>query len=95
CEEARELEQGHLHHAPPTNPQTGEPEDPEVGFPAAEHHIAEREWPMRVAMALLGFGALFAGLIQIPGIDHVITTFLEGTFEDSTLYADEPSAADS
>ena len=38
----------------PTNPHTGEPEDTDVGFPGAEHHIAEREWPMRVAMAVLG-----------------------------------------
>ncbi len=93
CREAEELEQGHIHHAAPTNPHTGEPEDTDVGFPGEEHHIAEREWPMRAAMAVLGFGALFAGLIQIPGVDHVVTTFLEGTFESSTLYADEPSVA--
>jgi NADH-quinone oxidoreductase subunit L len=91
CEEAAELEQGHIHHAPPTNPHTGEAEDTDVGFPGEEHHIAEREWPMRAAMAVLGFGALFAGLIQIPGVDHVVTTFLEGTFESSPLYAQEPS----
>ncbi len=93
CEEARELEQGHLHHAPPTNPQTGEAEDTDVGFPAEEHHIAEREWPMRVAMGMLGIGALLAGLIQVPGVDDLVTTFLEGTFEDSALYAAEPSTA--
>ena len=84
-----------MHHAEPTNPHTGEAEDVDVGFPGAEHHIAEREWPMRAAMAVLGFGALFAGLIQVPGVDHVITTFLEGTFESSTLYHQEPSTADS
>ncbi len=95
CEEAEELEGGHLHHAEPTNPHTGEAEDVDVGFPGPEHHIAEREWPMRGAMAVLGVGALFAGVIQIPGVDHVITTFLEGTFESSTLYAQEPSTADS
>ena len=34
CEEARELEHGHLvHHDVPTNPQTGEAEDVDVGFP--------------------------------------------------------------
>ena len=54
CEEAKELEQGHLHHAEPVNPATGEPEDTDVGFPGPEHHIAEREWPMKVAMAVLG-----------------------------------------
>jgi NADH-quinone oxidoreductase subunit L len=95
CKEATELEQGHMHHAEPTNPHTGEAEDVDVGFPGEEHHIAEREWPMRAAMAVLGFGALFIGLIQVPGVDHVVTTFLEGTFESSTLYAQEPSVADS
>jgi NADH-quinone oxidoreductase subunit L len=93
CEEARELEGGHLHHAEPTNPQTGEPEDTDIGYPGPEHHIAEREWPMRVAMALLGVGALLGGLIQIPGVDDVVTKFLEGTFESSSLYAIEPSTA--
>ena len=48
--EAKELERGHLAHAEPANPATGEPEDTDVGFPGAEHHIAEREWPMKVAM---------------------------------------------
>ena len=45
-----ELEQGHLAHAEPENPLTGEKEDTDVGFPGAEHHIAERDWPMRLAM---------------------------------------------
>jgi NADH-quinone oxidoreductase subunit L len=93
CDEARELEEGHIHHAEPMNPQTGEPEDTDVGYPGPEHHIAEREWPMRAAMALLGVGALLGGLLQIPGVDHVVTTFLEGTFETSPLYAMEPSTA--
>ena len=65
--EARELEEGHLHHAEPANPATGEPEDTDVGFPGAEHHIAEREWPMKVAMSILGFGAVFAGTDPGPG----------------------------
>ncbi len=95
CEEAKELEGGHMHHAPPTNPHTGEAEDTDVGFPGEEHHIAEREWPMKVAMALLGVGALFGGLIQIPGIDDVVTKFLDGTFYSSSLYAIEPSTEDS
>ena len=43
-EEARELEHGHLYHAPEhTNPATGEVEDTDVGFPGPDHHIAERE----------------------------------------------------
>ncbi|CAN5528166.1 NADH-quinone oxidoreductase subunit L [soil metagenome] len=91
CAEARELEGGHIHHAEPANPQTGEPEDTDVGFPGAEHHIAEREWTMKIAMGVLGFGALFAGLVQVPGIDDVIEKFLEGSFEDSTLYGDLPT----
>ena len=50
--EARELEEGHLHHAEVhTNPMSGEVEDTDVGFPGPEHHIAEREMPMRAAMA--------------------------------------------
>ena len=87
CEEASELERGHLHHAEPENPATGEKEDTDVGFPGPEHHIAERESPMRWAMAILGFGALFAGFLQIPGVDHVVESFLEPTFEGSR-YAD-------
>ena len=83
CEEARELEEGHLAHGDPENPATGEKEDTDVGFPGAEHHIAERAWPMRVAMGVLGFGAIFGGLIQIPGVDDVLTKFFEGTFESS------------
>ena len=42
CPEAKELEEGHLAHGDHTNPATGEKEDTEVGFPGAEHHIAER-----------------------------------------------------
>jgi NADH-quinone oxidoreductase subunit L len=95
CDEAKELEGGQIHHAAPTNPHTGEAEDTDVGFPGPEHHIAEREWPMRAAMSVLGFGALFAGLIQVPGVDHVVTSFLDGTFESSALYHEEPSTADS
>src|SRR5688500_14432832 len=61
-DEAKELEQGHLAHAEhPFNPATGEEEDTDVGFPGPGHYIAEREWPMKVAMSVLGFGALFAG----------------------------------
>jgi NADH-quinone oxidoreductase subunit L len=85
--EARELEQGHISHAEPENPATGEKEDTDVGFPGPEHHIAEREMPMKIAMSILGFGALFAGFLQIPGVDHVVESFLEPTFEGSR-YAD-------
>jgi NADH-quinone oxidoreductase subunit L len=81
--EARELEEGHLAHHPPANPATGELEDTDVGFPAEEHHIAEREWPMRTAMVPLAILALVAGAVQIPGVTDVIEHFLEPTFEDS------------
>jgi NADH-quinone oxidoreductase subunit L len=91
CPEARELEGGHLAHAEPENPATGEREDPDVGFPGPGHHIAEREAPMRIAMAVLGAGALLAGLVQIPGVTHVVETFLEGTFEGSRFADQVPS----
>ena len=68
CAEARELERGHLAHAEPENPATGEREDVDVGFPGPEHHIAERAAPMRAAMAMLGTLALIGGLLQIPGV---------------------------
>ncbi len=83
--EAKELEEGHLHHADPVNPATGEPEDTDVGFPGPIHWIAERALPMRIAMAALAFGALFGGFVQIPGVTHVIDSFLEPTFESSTI----------
>jgi NADH-quinone oxidoreductase subunit L len=84
--EARELEGGHLAHAEPFNPQTGETEDTDVGCPGAEHHIAERDLPMKAAMAVLGFLALFGGLVEVPGLDDAITNFLAGSFLDSSLY---------
>ena len=85
CEEAKELEEGHIAHAEPMNPATGEPEDTGVGFPGSEHHIAEREWPMKIAMGILAFGALFGGLIQIPGVTDVLGSFLEPVFESSPI----------
>jgi NADH-quinone oxidoreductase subunit L len=91
CNEARELEQGHLVHAEPENPATGEREDTDIGFPGPEHHIAERAIPMRIAMAILGFGALFAGVLQIPGVTDVVEGFLEGTFEGSRYAGIHPS----
>jgi NADH-quinone oxidoreductase subunit L len=94
CPEAQELEQGHLAHAEvPTNPLTGEEEDTDVGFPGPEHVIAEREIPMKVAMASLALLALAGGAIQIPGVDAGVTRFLSTTFADSTLTRREPSTA--
>jgi NADH-quinone oxidoreductase subunit L len=90
-EEARELEQGHLAHHPPANPASGEEEDTDVGFPGEEHHIAERETPMKSAMGPLALLAIAAGVVQIPGVDHVIETFLEPTFADSQYAHAGPS----
>jgi NADH-quinone oxidoreductase subunit L len=92
CPEAQELiDSGHVAHEAPKNPATGEPEDTDVGFPGAEHHIAEQSAPMRVAMGVLAFGALFAGLVQIPGVDDVVTKFLEPVFAASPLEQIHPS----
>jgi NADH-quinone oxidoreductase subunit L len=86
--EAVELEHGHLAHADvPTNPASGEAEDTDVGFPGAEHHIAEWEWPMKVAMTALAVLAVIGGALQIPGVDDAITKFLEPSFAGSTLFA--------
>jgi NADH-quinone oxidoreductase subunit L len=85
--EARELEDGHLAHGEPQNPLSGELEDTDVGFPSPEHHIAERDWPMKVAMAPLAVLALAAGVVGIPGLTDVVGKFLEPTFE-SSRYAD-------
>jgi NADH-quinone oxidoreductase subunit L len=85
-EEARELEHGHLvHHDIPTNPQTGEAEDTDVGFPGPEHHIAERDIAMRAPMATLALLAIIGGVLQIPGVDDVIHNFLKPTFAGSSL----------
>ena len=65
--EARELEDGHLAHGEPMNPMTGEPEDTDVGFPGPEHHVAERSWPMKAAMAPLAVLALIGGIVGVPG----------------------------
>ncbi len=92
CPEAQELiDTGHVHHAHPFNPATGETEDTDVGFPGAEHHVAEQSPPMKVAMGTLAFLALFAGFVQIPGVDKTITNFLEPVFANSPLAAIEPS----
>ena len=89
--EARELEQGHLAHAEPFNPLTGEREDTDVGFPGPEHHIAERELGMKVPMAILALLSIFAGVLQIPGVDHVVENFLDPTFQDSRYAGIEPA----
>ncbi len=89
--EARELEKGHLAHHEPENPASGEKEDTDVGFPGPEHHIAERSWPMKAAMAPLALLAALAGLVQVPGIDEAVDNFLEPTFADSRFADVHPS----
>jgi NADH-quinone oxidoreductase subunit L len=86
--EAAELEAGHLHHAEVhTNPATGEEEDIDVGFPGPDHHIAEREPPMKVAMFALAVLATIGGVVQLPfGIDNAVHNFLAPTFEGSKYY---------
>jgi NADH-quinone oxidoreductase subunit L len=86
--EALELEQGHLHHAEVhRNPATGEEEDTWVGFPGPDHHIAEQEAPMRIAMGVLAVLATIGGFLQLPfGIVGAIDTFLEPSFADSRYY---------
>jgi NADH-quinone oxidoreductase subunit L len=89
--EAVELEGGHIAHGEPMNPMTGEPEDTDVGFPGPEHHIAEREWPMKAAMGTLAVLAIVGGYIAIPGVDNVLEKFLEPTFADSRFADTHPS----
>ncbi len=91
CAEARELEQGRLAHGEHQNPATGEQEDTDVGFPGAEHHIAERAAPMRIAMGVLGLLAVVAGALQIPGVTAGMEHFLEGSFADSHFFHIVPS----
>ena len=92
CPEAQHLiESGELFHGPAINPATEEEEDAEVGFPGAHHHIAEQSRPMAVAMAVLGFGALFAGLIQVPGVDDVLFSWLDPVFANSPLSEVHPA----
>ena len=93
CPEARELEGGHLYHAPEhTNPATGEVEDTDVGFPGADHHIAEREGAMKIAMGGLAILATVGGIVQIPKVNESLHHFLDPTFHDSRFYEElEPS----
>jgi NADH-quinone oxidoreductase subunit L len=89
--EARELAHGHLAHAEPVNPLTGEPEDTDVGFPGPEHHIAERALPMAIAMGVLGVLSVVGGVLQIPGVSAGLEHFFEPTFEESAFHELIPS----
>ena len=93
CPEAEELMRtGHVAHGEPRNPANGELEDTDVGFPGAEHHIAEQTFSMRAAMGVLAVLAIFGGLIQIPGAWHLLNDFFEPTFANSALAHLHPSA---
>jgi len=94
CEQAAELEAGHLAHAEPFNPATGEAEDTDAGFPGPEHHIAEREGAMKAAMGPLAVLALIAGFLQIPGVTDVLGNFLEPTFADSQYHESPTTGAE-
>jgi len=89
--EARELERGQLAHHEPANPATGELEDPDVGFPSPEHHIAEREWPMSTAMAILAVLAVVGGIVAVPAATDWLEKFLEPSFADSRFADVHPS----
>jgi NADH-quinone oxidoreductase subunit L len=93
CAEAQHLiDTGHVVHAEsPFNPASGETEDTDIGFPGEDHHIAEQSPPMKVAMGTLAFLALFAGFVQVPGVDKMVTNFLSPVFADSPLATIEPS----
>ena len=93
-EEADELERGHLAHHEPANPMTGESEDTDVGFPGPEHHIAEREWPMKAAMAPLALLSIIGGVVGIPGVTDTFEHFLEPAFEGSEHLEVHPSEGD-
>ena len=55
--------------ASPRTPTSASP-GPSTTSPSASGRC---RWRWRCS----GFGALFGGLIQVPGVDHVVTTFLE------------------
>jgi NADH-quinone oxidoreductase subunit L len=90
-EQARSLEEGELWHGEHYNPATGEAEDTDVGFPGPEHHIAERERPMRAAMAPLALLSIVGGIVFVPGVTTWLEKFLEPAFEDSRFAHHTPS----
>jgi len=89
--EAQSLERGELFHGEHVNPMTGEHEDTDVGFPGAEHHIAERELPMKFAMGTLAVLSVVGGVVAIPGVTDWLHNFLDPTFADSKFVNAQPS----
>jgi NADH-quinone oxidoreductase subunit L len=92
-EQAASLERGELWHGEHFNPATGEEEDTDVGFPGPDHHVAEREVPMRAAMAPLAVLSVVGGIVFIPGVTKWLERFLEPSFADSKFIHRTPSVA--
>jgi NADH-quinone oxidoreductase subunit L len=96
CDEAKHLrETGELvHHEHGFNPDTHEEEDTDVGFPGPGHYVAEQQWPMKIAMGILAFGAVFIGFIQVPFVDDLVNVDLAPAFSNNAVYEEiikEPS----
>ena len=89
--QAESLERGELWHGEHFNPATGEEEDTDVGFPGPEHHIAEREVPMRFAMGLLAVLSVVGGVVAIPGVTSWLENFLRPAFSDSRYFEQAPT----
>jgi len=89
--EAESLARGELAHGEHVNPATGEEEDTDVGYPGADHHIAEREGAMKVAMVPLAILSVIAGIGGIPGVTDGLEKFLEPSFADSAHIHDKPT----
>jgi NADH-quinone oxidoreductase subunit L len=90
-EQARSLEEGELWHGDHFNPATGEEEDTDVGFPGPEHHVAERELPMRAAMGSLAVLSIVGGIVFVPGVTEWLEHFLHPVFEESKFAEQHPS----
>jgi NADH-quinone oxidoreductase subunit L len=91
--EAEQLSRGELAHGEHRNPATGEEEDTDVGFPGPEHHIAEREIGMKVAMTPLAILAAIGGALGIPGVTTTLEKFLEPSFAGSKYFNEVPSTS--
>ncbi|TMM12014.1 MAG: NADH-quinone oxidoreductase subunit L [Actinobacteria bacterium] len=89
--QAQSLLEGELWHGEHFNPATGEEEDTDVGFPGLEHHIAERERPMRAAMGPLAILSVLGGIVAIPGVTSWLENFLRPAFVDSRFIDRAPS----
>ena len=87
--EALAIERGEeVHgHDPANDP------DAEVGLPGPEHHIAEQNPAMKVAMGSLAALAVIGGAVGIPGVTETLEHFLEPSFAGSAYLEQQPSHA--